>query len=181
MIKSEIEPNDDFFLFLEFLRHLNKYLAGYANLQHVKFGQKAIYLIQKTRYTSYVKKYIKRLIHLNVGKGKYEAIHWRRGDFEQACKKNKIYHNCWPKLEKIYEKSSSMAWILTNSKESEINELKSDGYIISLNGTINHIYNFFVDVGIMIGAQRFVGNQYSSISRNVFHIRSFLNKSCEYF
>lgn len=153
-------------------------VAVFANLQHVKFGSIAHPILNAVTPTKQLMRSYRSAVTCSK---QFSAIHWRRGDFAHACKKNKDYDSCWPEVSALQPLGSSEpTFVCTNTDDP--GEILSQGKGIRLVAhSKDPVSNLLVDFLVMVNAIRFRGNRYSSISRNVNVIRSGLHKNTEFF
>jgi hypothetical protein len=155
----------------------------FSNLQHINLWKEGSKFLTKVCFNNFSKKIFKSYKNEILKENKYTCIHWRRGDFENACKKNKNYTECFPKTEEIFKRAKyTTVLIATNEKDINfLNEISENFTLISKFHTNDPILNFLTDIYFMINSDQFIGNKYSSISRNVLIIREILNKTSEFF
>lgn len=161
-------------------------VIAFGNLQHTKAGLEAIRLLERMSFT----KYLQRVVHSIKSRfpftlRSYTTVHWRRGDFKRACLKNKIFYRCLPDAQYIHS-LTNFSRILIATNESEPDELKGLREMFYLLGdhekiTDNLATQLFSDFYFMLDSTQFIGNSYSSISRNAAILRLFLNKTTTFF
>lgn len=136
--------------------HLMSVLTGkvecIANLQHISFGN--------------IDNQIAKLKFRSANQHDL-AVHWRRGDFGQACR-NKNLTSCWPSMARLRKEIQGFDDIViySNDKQELIANALSAYY--ASDESPGGVFN---DMARMIAAKAFIGNRYSTISRIVRVIR----------
>ena len=158
-------------------------LVIFSNLQHINLWKEGKKFLRKLVYNNFSRKFFRDLKNKIIGENEYTCIHWRRGDFEIACKKNKNYSECYPEVSMIFKKAKYTTVLVATNEKSIINMkmITDDFTLIRDFHTSDPILNFLIDVYFMINSAQFIGNKYSSISRNVVVIRDLLDKPSEFF
>ena len=171
--------------FLEVLKSTQGNYIAAGNLQHTLLGKDALPLLERIKFSTFFKRFIKAAkIQSNFTKT-YTTVHWRRGDFEKACRKNKNYTKCFPSVHMINKIAKySTVLVATNEKNQtslkildEMSHILQKFHFTEMDPVTSLLFDFY----FMIDASQFIGNSYSTISRNVASIRQFLGKPTDFF
>lgn len=168
------------------IEFMNETFTSFGNFQHTLVGKDAVHLLERMFFTTYLRKEIQELRKaLPFPLRNYTAVHWRRGDFRSACLKNKSLRRCFPDIQDV-PPLAKFTRIMMATNENEESQLKilRDMFCLLNDYTYpsdNPIKRLLIDFYFMLDSSQFIGNSYSTISRNAAIIRKHLNKSTTLF
>ena len=154
---------------LELLLEQKDQIVCISNLQHIKPLKEENKMLQSLDFSYHI--YLQYPSRQTI----YNAVHYRRGDFADACKKGKkIFEDCYWNMSKVNEiatNSSFPLYIGTNEKDVQVLKQLSDfGTLLQWDNS-DHFMNVIFDAITMIFAETFHGNQYSTMSKYIWHRR----------
>lgn len=131
-------------------------------------------------FTDYVKKPVSR--YFESLKRKYSdkqnimflGVHWRRGDFEAACRNKPVFTSCWQdkdylqrEIQKKKEKGVFQITILITNEQKDISfPEKSHIHIFKIDSDLpSENLSVIFDFYLMTKVDVFLGNRHSTISR----------------
>jgi hypothetical protein len=182
-VKTSMTPYDNPRRFMEIIQGSTGLLV-LSNLQHVSFGYIAHARWKNLGLTAYLRRVYSREMWRMAKYNEFTSIHWRRGDFARACLKNKDMLKCWPHHDVIRKSSRFKSLILcTNSDDAEelLEITNSNPGLVVFKKQHDPVVQLLLDFNSMLQATQFLGNQYSTISRNANVMRDFMNKTTDYF
>lgn len=112
------------------------------------------------------------------------GVHWRRGDFVSACL-NKNRTACWPDvvalLARLEASNSRETWIASDEPRAADQMRALSANITFLTSAQVCTERYFDDLRVLVGSNRMIANQYSTLSRLVCRLRAEAARGCEYF
>lgn len=149
-----------------------------ANVFHMACGHEHAKYVKRLPFSDNVLKVAwTYLQEAGIKSSKYASVHWRRGDFEHACR-NKNVTSCWPSdetllhdIEQIHGNTGIADVVIgTNDPEFRPPERNSCDIFVSRlpsfdTGPWTPFLSIMMDSCLMTFSDYFLGNRYSSVSR----------------
>jgi hypothetical protein len=156
-----------------------------ANVFHMACGHEHAKYVKRLPFSDNVLKAAwTSLQEAGIGSSRFASIHWRRGDFEHACR-NKNVTSCWPddetlrlEIEHIHVSTGITDVVIgTNEPDFRLPESSSSDIFVSRlpsfdTGPWTPFLSIMMDSCLMTFSDYFLGNRYSSVSRIVAQRRS---------
>lgn len=152
-----------------------------ANMQHLEFPRATEYFLNNLGPSNQIIGSMMDFFELvGIGSQRYGAVHWRRGDFELACR-NKNITRCFPTLEsleatilRISRKQNLTTFIVGTNEYQFSMDMSEFGIDVIRSKMTNYISEEWnelapvvMDTFIFTFADYFIGNCYSTVSRSV--------------
>jgi hypothetical protein len=114
------------------------------------------------------------------------GIHWRQGDFRQACANKPLA--CWQSADKVIKAAQSMGvksiWIASDERWQVpllLDKAPANLTVLHTPSEVSCTESYMLDMWILAQSDKFIGNKYSTFSRYIERLRGREGRESTYF